>query len=387
MFRNHFLAADRMKCYNTITKALLEQYYTARRHDMAIGAKIKQLRRGREMTQEQLAEFMNLSVSAVSQWECDKTMPDIMQLPALANIFEVSADELLGINLTKTEEKIQFILEKAHIHYAAGDFTQSAELLRLGLAEYPNSYDLMADYADSINCCGGREEEAAAVCKRILNGCTDNKLRGRAVQHLIFAYRDMGRLYDAIETAEEQMDAWFSRQDMLLCLINGDKAAALCREYGLFCLNRLAMCLETIAKEDSALSEEDKICLYSKIPVLYETYFEDGDMMYQSQFTEMAHFNLARLYAGRGDTENTLTNLESAVRYAVDFDTYDEKSDHTSAAVRGEADGGWINSDGNRTSWMLADIGNPCFDFVRDTPQFTACVDQLKRYAKSGARQ
>lgn len=290
---------------------------------MTIGAKIKQLRRGREMTQEQLAEFMNLSVSAVSQWECDKTMPDIMQLPALANIFEVSADELLGINLTKTEEKIQSILEKAHIHYAAGDFTQSAELLRLGLAEYPNSYALMADYADSINCCGGREEEAAALC----------------------------------------------------------------REYGLFFLNRLAMCLETIAKEDSALSEEDKICLYSKIPVLYETYFEDGDMMYQSQFTEMAHFNLARLYAGRGDTENTLTNLESAVRYAVDFDTYDEKSDHTSAAVRGEADGGWINSDGNCTSWMLADIEDPCFDFVRDTPRFTACVDQLKRYAKSGARQ
>ena len=106
---------------------------------MTIGAKIKQLRRGREMTQEQLAEFMNLSVSAVSQWECDKTMPDIMQLPALANIFEVSADELLGINLAKTEEKIQSVLDKAHTHYAAGEFAQSAELLRLGLAEYPNS--------------------------------------------------------------------------------------------------------------------------------------------------------------------------------------------------------------------------------------------------------
>lgn len=36
---------------------------------MTIGAKIKQLRHGCEMTQEQLAEFMNLSVSAVSQWE------------------------------------------------------------------------------------------------------------------------------------------------------------------------------------------------------------------------------------------------------------------------------------------------------------------------------
>ena len=36
---------------------------------MTLGQNIKKLRRGRDITQEQLAQYMNVSVSAVSQWE------------------------------------------------------------------------------------------------------------------------------------------------------------------------------------------------------------------------------------------------------------------------------------------------------------------------------
>ncbi len=73
--------------------------------------------------------------------------------------------------------------------------------------------------------------------------------------------------------------------------------------------------------------------------------------------------------------------MEAAVRYAVEFDTYDQTAFHTSAAVRGEPGGDWINSDGNRTSWMLEDIRDSCFDSVRETLRFAECVEQLKQYA------
>ena len=62
---------------------------------MSIGTTIKKLRRDRNITQERLAEMMGVSTNAVSQWECEKTAPDISHLPILANIFEVSADILL----------------------------------------------------------------------------------------------------------------------------------------------------------------------------------------------------------------------------------------------------------------------------------------------------
>ncbi|MCL2390775.1 MAG: helix-turn-helix domain-containing protein, partial [Endomicrobia bacterium] len=76
---------------------------------MNIGSQIKKLRRERNITQEQLAEYLNISVPAISQWECGKTAPDISQLPMLANIFKVSADIILGIDVDKTEEKINEI--------------------------------------------------------------------------------------------------------------------------------------------------------------------------------------------------------------------------------------------------------------------------------------
>ena len=48
---------------------------------MSIGATIKKLRRDKNITQEQLAEMLGISTNAVSQWECDKTAPDISHLP------------------------------------------------------------------------------------------------------------------------------------------------------------------------------------------------------------------------------------------------------------------------------------------------------------------
>lgn len=79
---------------------------------MSIGTTIKRLRRERDITQEQLAEYLGISTGAVSQWECDRTAPDITQLPLLANIFDVSTDELLEIDGKKKDEIIQVFLEK-----------------------------------------------------------------------------------------------------------------------------------------------------------------------------------------------------------------------------------------------------------------------------------
>ena len=68
---------------------------------MSIGSTIKRLRREKDITQEQLAEYLGITSRAISQWECDRTAPDISQLPALCHIFDVSSDVLLGIDIEK----------------------------------------------------------------------------------------------------------------------------------------------------------------------------------------------------------------------------------------------------------------------------------------------
>ena len=63
---------------------------------MNIGRVIKTKRQEKDLTQEQLAEYLNVSVSAVSQWESSRTTPDFSLLIPLANFFDVTLDELLG---------------------------------------------------------------------------------------------------------------------------------------------------------------------------------------------------------------------------------------------------------------------------------------------------
>ena len=60
-----------------------------------LGKRISTLRREKELKQDELAEKLGVSSQAVSKWENDQTCPDISLLPLLANIFNISVDELL----------------------------------------------------------------------------------------------------------------------------------------------------------------------------------------------------------------------------------------------------------------------------------------------------
>ena len=65
------------------------------------------------MSQEQLAEKLNITRQTISNWETNQTVPDAYQLKDLSNVFEVSSDEILDIKkYENTIEKNNDILEK-----------------------------------------------------------------------------------------------------------------------------------------------------------------------------------------------------------------------------------------------------------------------------------
>ncbi len=68
------------------------------------GSRISALRKEKGMTQSALAEKMGVTDKAVSKWERDLSFPDVGSLPKLAQIFELSVDELLqGTPVPKAE--------------------------------------------------------------------------------------------------------------------------------------------------------------------------------------------------------------------------------------------------------------------------------------------
>ena len=74
---------------------------------MEIGSKIRQFRMERNMTQEEVANALNLSAQAVSKWENGLTMPDIQLLPELAMMFGTSIDALFSITDESRMERIE----------------------------------------------------------------------------------------------------------------------------------------------------------------------------------------------------------------------------------------------------------------------------------------
>ena len=62
---------------------------------MTTGQKIQALRKGRGLTQEQLAARLGVSRQAVSRWELDETLPDTQNLLPLKEALGVSIDTLL----------------------------------------------------------------------------------------------------------------------------------------------------------------------------------------------------------------------------------------------------------------------------------------------------
>ena len=45
-----------------------------------LGRKIRELRRSKNLTQEQLADYLNISYQSVSKWETGTTLPDVLKI-------------------------------------------------------------------------------------------------------------------------------------------------------------------------------------------------------------------------------------------------------------------------------------------------------------------
>ena len=108
-----------------------------------MGQIIKNLRKGRGFTQEELAERLGVTYQAISKWENNSGMPDISQIVPLATIFDVSTDFLFGIDHTSETEDALKIVSTANSMQEYGKletYLKAYDVLMEGLKRYPNNY-------------------------------------------------------------------------------------------------------------------------------------------------------------------------------------------------------------------------------------------------------
>ena len=87
-------------------------------NQVKIGVFLRELRKGKGLTQEQLAEQFNISRRSVSRWETGSNMPDVVLLIEIADFFEVDIREIIdgerkSENMDKEKETLKKVAEYA----------------------------------------------------------------------------------------------------------------------------------------------------------------------------------------------------------------------------------------------------------------------------------
>ncbi len=93
-----------------------------------MGEKLRLARKRVKMSQEEVAEILNISRSNISKYENDKLEPNIHTLKQFCELYNVTADYLLGIEIKKNESENKHIIKnvgnnspQANINIINGD--------------------------------------------------------------------------------------------------------------------------------------------------------------------------------------------------------------------------------------------------------------------------
>lgn len=102
---------------------------------------IKKFRKERKMTQEQLAEAMGVSVSAVYKWESNQSIPEINLILEMADLFHTSTDVLLGYEWRNNHAAA--VLDRIVTLKKAMKYDEAVIEAEKALKSYPNSFDIV----------------------------------------------------------------------------------------------------------------------------------------------------------------------------------------------------------------------------------------------------
>ncbi len=279
-----------------------------------IGTKIHELRRRDERTQEALAEALGVTAQAVSRWESGGSYPDVELMPAIANYFHISIDELFGYHDDR-EEKIKSIIERADNVFAkqgrilfkgslSEDVEECIDMLRTASEEFPNEPKILLKLAQALFSWGyhkyGEEgrlndttgiieesaeyntqnvywQESMRVYEKMLKSNPSPEDHEVAVCQLMHIYSRMGEYEKAKALANVQSAVSICKEVLLPLSAVGEEKARYRAESLTALISRLKFTVfESVATRPEISGSGYGIQLLMSVNNLYETVFADG---------------------------------------------------------------------------------------------------------------
>ena len=200
----------------------------------SIGEKIKEYRQKNHMTQEQLASRLNVTFQTVSKWETGVSAPDLSLIVPITKIFNISADELLGINDVETDKRYDELYQAYDHTFKTEDFAQRQRICELAVAEYPGDVEWLMrlawvisnrsfEYEDQEKH-AAEQEKAIKLFDSVIKNCQDDVTRGEAIQGITQLLGWRGRKNEARQYAEMIPECTAITRDAVLeNILEGDE--------------------------------------------------------------------------------------------------------------------------------------------------------------------
>ncbi|MDE7234189.1 MAG: helix-turn-helix domain-containing protein [Ruminiclostridium sp.] len=288
---------------------------------------LRELRLAAEMTQEQLAESLLVSPQTVSRWETGVSYPDLGLLPTIAAIFEVSVDELLGVDHAGKREQVEKILHESKRFNNEGKFKERIAFLREKLAEFPNNTELMLDLADALFDVRSEEanREALVLCQKVDGKAKLLAQNYSCKQLMAFLYKRLGDEESAVKIVNDELPSlWVSREVIAPKVYPWQTAQAQRQGNLLLFADLLFQTFMNLSRWIG--STEQNIEMAEKaVQIFYIVAGENAD--FYNERISTGYLRMAELYAELGDAEKTLENLEKAADYAERYENRPEKYD------------------------------------------------------------
>lgn len=344
---------------------------------MNIGLKIKELRKKSGLTQERLAEYLNISSQAVSKWENGTALPDITLVPKLSSIFRVSTDELFSTKPEITDKRIAEYKEKADKLYKVYDYYGIEKLMEQAVSEYPSNYEFIFELAHALSHQRRKErnvQKIISLCEKVVEDCSDERLRQRAIRLLCLSYADNGENTKALNLIDSLPDEVAEKQYLLEMVLTGEEKIKQSQTnllYGIETVVHKLIMLSSGSLMGNELSFDEKIQFAKAALNIYSTIFYKGHKSANDGNFRHIYERLAELYLGKGDIENGLKNLQLAAEASEYYDKSVERNELFDVL--------FVNRCRNeKTNYYYIDTvrllqlmdERPAFDLVRDTKEF-----------------
>lgn len=355
---------------------------------MNIGITIKKFRHKQDLTQEQLAEYLNVSVSAVSQWESGKTVPDVSTILALANFFDITLDELFDRTSQDKEKELEKYNELALKYSNNGEIKNLISLWREAIQKYPGEFECLINLADALHekvCSGGESEEierdakeSIAICERILRDCNENDIRNSAVQILVYLYshKDLSVANEEVAVKYAMMagNVFVCREELLESAYfteeSKEKKKRIKHQNILSYMDLLTRNLYYGKYE----TEENKIDACKAALTLWETLIYDGNYQFYHCRIQKIYLALAMGYAKLQKSAESIEALRRAMYHAKCYDNLPKEERHYTSVFVNASTSDASKHTKNYTFTNEEDVIRfskiKVFDFIRDDLNF-----------------